>query len=157
MLQSVALLAERRNPEMAPFGRHVGRFAAFDDRLFPQPVGDDIGYGDDLQIILAGDLQQLRHPGHRAVLIHDLDQCAGRLKPCHAGQIDRRLRVSRPAQHPFLAGPQGVDVSRTPQVARPGRRIGQRIERCGAVVDRNARGTVVSQQIDRNREGGTQQ
>ena len=78
--------------------------APFDDRLFAQTVGDQIGDGDDFQVEFLRHFEQLRQAGHRAVLVHDLDQSAAGLQSGQTGQIDGRFGMSRPAQHPLLAG-----------------------------------------------------
>ena len=157
VFHAIRLLAERRDAEVAPLRRQGNRHAPFDDRLLAQPVGDQRGDRDDLQVELSGDLLQLREAGHRAVLVHDLDQRAGGLQPGQPGQVHGRFGVTRAAQHALLPGAQGVDVSRTPQVGRPGRGIGQRADRGGAVVDRDARRAAVAQQVRRHREGRAEQ
>ena len=157
VLQPVALLAERREAEHPPLGGHVDRHAPFDDRLFAQTVGDQIGDGDDFQVEFLRHFEQLRQTGHRAVLVHDLDQSTAGLQSGQTGQIDGRFGMSRPAQHPLLAGTQRIDMARTPQIRRTGGGIGQRTDRGGAVVDRDAGGATLPQQVDRHGEGSPQQ
>ena len=65
--------------------------------------------------------------------------------------------MSRAAQHAFLAGPQGIDVSRASEVRGTGFGVGQSADRGGAVVDRDARRASLAQQIDRNGEGRSEQ
>ena len=105
----------------------------------------------------AGGLHELRQAGHRAVLVHHLDQGAGGFQPGQPGQVDRRFGVARAAQHAAVAGPQGVDVARAPQIGRKRRLVGQRADRRGAVAGRDARRAAVAQQIDRHGEGGPEQ
>ena len=157
MLHTVRLLAERRDAEPAPLRGQGNRHALLDDRLLLEAVGDQRGDRDDLQVELLGDLHQLRQTGHRAVLVHDLDQCACGLQSGQTGQIDGRLGVPRTAQHALVAGAQGIDMSRTAQIGGFRFGIGQRADRCGAVVDRDARGAVVAQQVDRHGERRAQQ
>ena len=56
-----------------------------------------------------------------------------------------------------LAGAQGVDVTRAAQVGGARGGVGQRADRGRAVVDRDARGAPLAQQIDRDGERGAQQ
>ena len=112
---AVALLAERREAEHPPLGGHVDRHAPLDDRLFAQTVGDQIGDGDDFQVEFLRHFEQLRQAGHRAVLVHDLDQSAAGLQSGQTGQIDGRFGMSRPAQHPLLAGTQRIDMAGRPR------------------------------------------
>ncbi len=157
MLHAVRLLTEGRDREVAPFGGQRHRLALLDERLLAEPVGDQRGDRDHLQPELLGDLHQLRHAGHRAVLVHDFDQCSGGLQPGQTGQIDGRFGVARATQYSFLTGAQRVDVARTPQIGRTRRGVGQRTDRGGSVVDRDSRRAVVAQQVDRHREGRAQQ
>ena len=157
MLHAVRFLAERRDAEIAPLRRQGHRHAFFDDRLLLEAVGDQRGDRDDLQVEFLGDLHQLRQAGHRAVLVHDFDQGACGLQPGQTGQVDGSLGMSRTAQHALVAGTQGVDMSWTAQIGGFRLGIGQRTDRGGAVVDRDARGAVVAQQVDRHGERRAQQ
>ena len=65
--------------------------------------------------------------------------------------------MSRTAEYAFLACAQGVDMSRTAQVRGPRGWVGQRADRRRTVVDRDARGAVVAQQIDGHCKGSPQQ
>ena len=157
MLHAVGFLAERCDLEFAPLRGQGHRHALFDDRLLAEAVGDQRGDRDDFQVEFFCGLQQLRQAGHRAVLVHNLDQRAGGLQSGQAGQVDGRLGVSRTAQHALVARAQGIDMSRAAQVGGFRFGVGQRADRRGAVVDRDARGAVVAQQVDRHGEGRAQQ
>ena len=157
VLHAVRLLTERRNAEIAPLRRQGHGHALLDDRLLFEAVGDQRGDRDDFQVEFFGDLHQLRQAGHRAVVVHDLDQRACGLQSGQTGQVYGRLGVSRTAQYAFVAGAQGVDVPRAAQVGGLRRGVGQRADRRGAVVDRDARSAVVAQQVDRHGEGRAQQ
>ena len=157
VLQPVALLPERRDAEVAPCGRQVDGLALLDDGFFAQPVFDERCDRNDLEAELPGDLRQLRQARHRAVLVHDLDQCACGLQAGQPGEVYRGLGMPRTAQHAFLAGTQRVDVPRAAEVGGPGRGVGQGAYGGGAVVDRDARGAAVAEQVDRHGEGRAQQ
>ena len=157
VLQPVALLPERRDAEVAPCGRQVDGLALLDDGFFAQPVFDERCDRNDLEAELPGDLRQLRQARHRAVLVHDLDQCACGLQAGQPGEVYRGLGMPRTAQHAFLAGTQRVDVPRAAEVGGPGRGVGQGAYGGGAVMDRDARGAAVAEQVDRHGEGRAQQ
>ena len=101
--------------------------------------------------------QQVRHTCHRAVLVHDLDQCPAGLQSGHARQVDDRFGMSRAAQHSPVTGPERENMSRTPQVRRLGLRIDQCADRCGAVVRADSGRTSFAEQVDRNGERRAQQ
>ena len=157
MLYAVRFLAERSDPEIAPLRGQGNRHALLDDRLLLEAVSDQRSDRDDFQVEFFGNLLKLRQTGHRAVLVHDFDQRACGLQSGQTGQVDSGLGVSRAAQHAFVPRAQGIDMSRTAQVGRLCRRVGQRTDGRGAVVDRDARSAVVAQQVDRYGEGRAEQ
>jgi hypothetical protein len=52
---------------------------ALDVGLEGVTVLDDLGGRHELDVVLGGELLQVRHAGHRAVLFHDLADHTGRL------------------------------------------------------------------------------
>ena len=157
MIQTVARLTERNQLEVSPLGRHIHHLASFDNRLRTQTIGDDIRNRDDLHSVLLGYLHQVRHTGHRSILVHDLDQRPTGLQAGHTRQIDHGFGVSRTAQHAPIAGPQREDVSRTSQIGCPRGRIDQRTDRSCTVVCRNPCRTALPQQVNRHRKRSSQQ
>ena len=79
VLQPVALLTEGHQPEMAVVRRHIHLFAHLDERFLPQPVGNQVLDGDDLHAEALGNLLELRHAGHGAVVVDNLNQGSGGL------------------------------------------------------------------------------
>ena len=70
-----------------------------------------------------GEALQLGQAGHAQAVVGDhLAEHAGRGQPGHAGQVDGRLGVAGPLQHPAVAGPQHVEVAGAGQVVGPGAR-----------------------------------
>ena len=62
-------------------------------RLGPHPILDEIRDRDHQQLVAPGELRQLRHARHRAVIVHDFADDAGGVKPGDACEIDRRFRL----------------------------------------------------------------
>ncbi len=94
---------------------------------------------------------QLRQPGHRPVFVQDLAEHAGRIEPGEDRQIDRRLGVSRPAQHAPLRRHQREDMPGAGEIVRPRARIDQDLDRHRPVVGGDA-GRRSMDRIDAHRE-----
>ena len=72
--------------------------------LRPHPIFDQVGYGDHLDPVLPTKLYKLRRPSHRPIITHYLADDTRRIKSCQPCQINRRLSLPRPLQHPsFLS------------------------------------------------------
>ncbi len=86
------------------------------------------------------ELDQLGAAGHRSGVLagDDLAQRPRRTPAREAGQIDRRLRGSRPSEHPAVAGPHRDHVTGPPEVGRVRRRRGERRDGPGAVGRRDS-------------------
>ena len=89
----------RDGGELAVCGRHLRLGDPLDHLLVAAAVGDDVGDGDDVDAVLLGEVLQLRHPCHRAVVVHDLADDAGRVKAGHPGEVDDGLGLPGPHQH----------------------------------------------------------
>jgi hypothetical protein len=116
----------RRGRRRSPTGSAPGPHRWLDHQLLVlTTVADQVGDRDDQQAVLGGEDGQLRDPGHRAVVVDDLAQHAGRLEPREAGEVDRGLGVPSPLEHPPVASPQREDVAGPVEVAPGHRRIGR--------------------------------
>src|SRR3546814_4765395 len=63
------------------------------DQVIVAPaVGDQVSDGADLQPVQLGEADQVRQPGHGAVVIHDLADHAGRVQAGQPRDIHRGLR-----------------------------------------------------------------
>ena len=158
----------QRNMRLAVDLRLVGNHAkvavtGWNDRLAEsdevgfrlQPVTNEFGHGQHLHLVLPAEFFQLRHPGHGAVVIHDLADDARRNESCHAGQVDGSLSLSSAHEHAALASAQGKDVSGTGQIAWARRRIDSHLDGLGAVEGRDAGRDAVAR-IDRFSERGAE-
>ena len=114
-------------------GRQRGLRHALHQPLGPHPVLDQVRDRDDQQTVLLRELRQLRHARHRAVLVHDFADHAGRIETGHARQIDRRLGLTGANQHAAVAGAQRRHVTGPREVARPSSPDRSPRARCGAI------------------------
>ncbi len=68
--------------------------------------------------------------GHRAVVVHDLADHAGRVEAGQAREIDRGLGMAGALQRAAVARDQREDVARRHDVVRPARRVDRDRRRC---------------------------
>jgi hypothetical protein len=89
-------------------------------RLVPEAVLDQIGDGHDLESVPSREGDEVRHPRHGAVVVHDLADHTGGLQARQPGQIHRSLRLTRAAEHPAVPSPKREDVAGTHDVLGSG-------------------------------------
>ena len=143
VLQSVALLAERDEVEVAIAGGQLHFLADLDEALSLQAVGDEVADGDDLHAPLLGFLLELRHACHRAVLVHDLHQGSHGTKARQLAEVDGGLRVAATAQHTVVLSVERVDVAWATEGLRCGLGVGQGQDSGRAVCCRHTRGATL--------------
>ena len=82
-------------------------------------VLDQVSDGDHLEAVPFAVADEVGHPRHRPVLVHDLADDAGGGQPGEAGEVDRSLRLPGALQHASGAGAERKDVTRLDDVAWP--------------------------------------
>src|ERR671919_259906 len=87
------------------------------------PVLDQVGDRDELEVVLLAVADQIRNPGHRSVLVHDLADDAGRVQPGQPGQVDRSLGLAGALKHSARSSPQREHVPRLDDGLRALRRV----------------------------------
>ena len=152
MLQSVALLAERYQTEMAVGCRHVDLHALLHQRFFLQAIGNEITDRHQLQSPLVGLAAQLRQAGHRTVFIENLYQRGRWLQAGKARKVNGGFRMAGTSEHSGILGIERMDVARTAEHIRSGSRIGKRADCRGAVMGRDSSGAA-REQVNRHGEG----
>ena len=90
------------------------------------------------QPVLGRERLEVGQPLHRAVVVHDLRQHAGRVPAREAGEVDRGLGVAGPLEHAALAVAQREDVTRPREVGGMRRGVDERLHRRAAVGGRDA-------------------
>ena len=85
--------------ELAELGRQLGGDDALDQPLGAAAVGDQVGDRDHLQPVPLAVGHQVRDPGHRPVLVHDLADHAGRDQAGEAGQVHGGLGLAGALEH----------------------------------------------------------
>ena len=138
-------------------GRDPGLRHAHHVLLHAPPVGDQVGDGDQREVVVVGEHPQLVAAGHVALVLlrDDLAERAGGGEPGEPGEVDGGLGVPRPAQHAALAGPQRQHVPGPHQVAGDGGRVGEQRDRPGPVRGRDAGGDA-GLRVDGHGEGGAE-
>src|SRR5689334_1210601 len=88
----VRLLIERAfendHPKIAMSGWKRRLTDFLDESFRPQTVADQFRDRDDLQMVVLGELDQVRHSRHRSIFLHDLADDGSRRQPCDGGEID---------------------------------------------------------------------
>ena len=100
-----------------------------------------------------GEGDQVGQPRHGAVVVHDLADDAGRIKPGKAREIDGRLGMAGADQHAAVLGDQREHMARGHDVAIVLGRIDGDGDGVGAVMRRDA-GRDPFPRLDRHGEGG---
>ena len=122
--------------------------------LGAQPVADQVRYRDHFQTVLPAEGGKLRNARHRAVVVHDFADDAGRCQIRQPGQIHGGFGLSRPHQYPAFAGAQRKHVAGPHQVSRARGRVDGGANGGGAVSGGDAGGDAVAG-IDGFAEGGS--
>ena len=125
---------------------------ALDQLLVPAPVGDQVRDRDHLQTVLPAVHREVLAAGHRAVLVLDLADHAGRVEPGEARQVDRRLGVSGALQDAARLRLQRAHVTGLDDVLRALRRVDRNLHRVRLVVHADP-GRDPLARFDRDREG----
>ena len=155
----VVLVVEQRpvadRGELAVGGRQLRRHHPLDQPLGAPPVGDQVGDRDHLQPVALAVRDQVRHPGHGPVVVHDLADHARRVEAGEPGEVDRGLGLAGALEHPAVLGPQREHVAGLHQGL--GRRAGvdRDLDRVRAVGGRDPGGDPLAG-LDRDRERGLQ-
>ena len=140
--------------ELAPLRRDRRLGDALDQLLALAAVTDEVGDGDEQELVLRAEALQIGQACHVGLLLVDhLAQHAGRVEAGHARQVDGRLGVTGALEHTALAVAKRVDVTGACEVAGTSAGIDERLNRGRAVEGRDA-GARALPCVDRDRERG---
>ena len=134
-------------------GRQRRRRDSPHERLGAHPVLNQIRDRDHQQLVPLRELRQLRHPRHRAVVVHDFADDAGRIEAGDAREIDGRLGLPGAHEHAAVARLERKHVAGPREVGGPGRGIDRRQHRGRAIARRDA-GARDALGFDRDAERG---
>ncbi len=96
-------------------------------------MADQVRDGDEPDSMFPGELLEVGHPSHRAVLVHHFADDSGGIEPGDAGEVDRRLGLPRALEHPSWTRAQGKHVAGPHQVRRGGLGVDGRENGTGAI------------------------
>ncbi len=106
------LVAEgHRPPFAAPTAGEADFGGLFDQMVMLAAIGDQVADRADLQPVRLGEGDQIVHPRHRPVVLHDLADHARRVEPGKPRDIDRRLGMPGAHQHAAVARDQREDMA----------------------------------------------
>ena len=134
-------------------GRQLDLGLPLDQLLGAAPVGDQVLDRAELEAVLLAELDEVGHARHRAVLLHDLADHAGRRQAREPREVDRALGLARALERAAGARAQREDVAGLHDVARAHAGIDRDLDRAGAVARRDA-GLDALARLDRDGERG---
>ena len=134
-------------------GRGHVELDGLDQALVLATPGDDVLDRADLETVLLSEDLQVRHAGHRAVVVHDLADHAGGARPGEPRQVDDALGLPAADEHAAVARAEREDVARPREVLGLGRRVARDLDRARAVRCADA-GRDAARGLDRDREVG---
>ncbi len=105
------LFAQCHQSEFTPCGRNRALGEGFNEPLGFAAVIDEIRNRADFQAVCLREGLQLGQPGHRAVVVHDLNEHARRGKACQPREIADGLGVPRAHQHAAVFGNEWKDMA----------------------------------------------
>jgi hypothetical protein len=150
----VVLVDDRPELAAVPGGQHRLPCPAY-QRLVAEPVLDQVGDGHDLETVPAREGDEVRHPRHGAVVVHDLADHTGGLHSRHPGQVHGPLGLTRAAEHPAVPRPKGKDVAGPHDVLGSGV-VGDGDSDGGGAIRRGDPGGDAFAGLDRHGEGGAE-
>ena len=131
-------LLVRDRLEQPVLGRKADGDDALDELVVLSPVLDQVGDRDHLQPVTLAIADQIGHPRHRAVLVHDLADDSRRGDAGQPREVDGSLGLARALQHASGACLQREDVARLDEVEGVRGGVDRDLDRVGAVVCRDA-------------------
>src|SRR5690349_11998688 len=90
---------------------------AFDEPVVTKSVGDEVGDGDHAQVVPLAEGSEIGYARHRAVIVHDLADHAGRGQASEACQVDASLGLTRSLEDTTALGLQWEDVARLDEIS----------------------------------------
>ncbi len=127
---------------------------ASDERFAGQSVFDDLRDGADLDVVLLGELFEIGHAGHVAVVAHDLDDDGGGVEPGESAEVDGSLGLPGADEDAAVTRAERVDVSGADEICGSGGLVDGEFDGSGAFVCGDAGGEAVAgMAVDGDGEG----
>ena len=119
--------------EFAVLGLDAGFACADNVALMAEAVADKFGDGEDAEVVLGAERNEVGDACHFAVITHDFADDAGGLEAGEAGEVDRGFGLSGANEDSALACAERKDVAGTDEIAGSGCGIDGRADGVGAV------------------------
>src|SRR5215510_2088570 len=127
-------------------------FTDFLNEVFgAKAVTNQLRNSDYLQLVVIGEVNQVRNTRHRSVFLHNLADDAGRRHSCDRCQVHRCFGLPRPNQYTAVARTQREDMPGTAKIAGLSLRVNSRVDCLRAVECGDSRG-YITPGFDRNAE-----
>ena len=149
----LALISD--HAEFAVFGLKAGFPGANDVALMAQAVANKFGHGENAELVLSAERDQVWNAGHLAIVAHNFADNAGRLKAGQAGEVHGGFRLPGANQNASLPGTQREDVARANEIGSCGFGVDGRTDGVSAVGGGNA-GSNAFAGFNGLREGGAE-
>src|SRR3989442_15913273 len=163
---ALQIAADKRHVLVAVHVARVGNHAKFaearrqdglgdpvDVALVLHAVADEVRHGEDFQVVVFAEFQELRHAAHGAVFIHDFADDARGAEPGNARKVHRGFGLAGANEHTAVARAQRKDMARTGKVLGLGLGIDGGKDGGGAVGGGDAGGDAVAR-VNGFAEGG---
>ena len=126
-----------------------------DEPILSQAELDEVGHAAHFQAMGGAEFLQVRHAGHRAVVLHDFADDADGLAAGEAGEVDGAFRLPGADEHAAVAGAKGKDVAGADEVGLSGAVVGEALDRQRPVGGADAGGHA-GRGVDRDGEVGSE-
>ena len=123
-----------------------------DELLVAAAIADEVADRGDLQPVLLGELHEVRHSGHGAIVVHDLADHARGVEAGEPRDIDRSLGVAGADHHAAVLSDQREDVPGGDDVVAAIIVVDGNRDGAGAVGGRDAGGDALAR-LDGDGEG----
>ncbi|QYU65973.1 DNA polymerase I [Leptolyngbya sp. 15MV] len=148
------LVVERdRAPFAAPAAGEPRLVADLGQVVVLEAIGDQVADRADLQFVPPGEGDQVVHPRHAAILVHDLADHARGVEAGQPRDVDRGLGMPGADQHAAIAGDQREHVAGGDDVVRRARGVDRDADRARAVGGADPGGDAFAR-LDADGEGG---
>ena len=119
--------------------RHRSLAHSMNQNFGGHSVAHQIRHRYDFQVVMIGELPEIREPGHSSLVVHHLTDHSGRRQTGNAREIRDRFGLAGPYKDPASPRPQRKYVPGSGQIRRLAARINRHLNRRGPIRGRDSR------------------